>query len=495
MSNRKYSDVIFNDEINIRTAGAGVYASDYSSHGNQQMRVVHTTHGDYIGYTTDLFVASYYLTEVALMKIFPDGSTKLLFRDLKPYGSCTHSLVCDNDGNVWSTILEENMWEEASNNRCHNFFGVTYRIDAETDKVRAFPAILDAPEVPNCAKTEICYDPSVNKIYVFTGRAASNRMSKEVWMIFDCTKEKWERKVYFFEQDFEYHYKYIYPDGKGGVILVDNRATTAEAVGFPESANDYGPTEEEWKTVTRHSASYVWDGLQMLYITDINARNTGCAITAVEADYSRAVGDQDYRYSLRGRYSNWYPAVNNNNGGDFFRDSKGHYHLIYNQSFIQAAGDRTVVDSSIWYHEVFDAADPHNMRRLSKKRLFADIEDQKQIASSSWRMTESTDGVLYIISGYSNVAQGHGGDHSLLRVYALEEIADGACEYDYVKLAEERFSGRPLVTISNNRGNCYSGDDIVDVIYKRPYGSGKNFENGYHDDYIFRRIKLPKAVK
>lgn len=482
--------ITFSEEISVSGNGSGMRAGEDSSHGNQQTRIVHTSHGDYVAYCTDTFEGWTKLHELSIMKINEDNTTKLIYSDYKPYGSSSISLVVDSEENVWGVVMEGDIFNIAATNRSSQLFASAYRVDAETDEVMAYSVMLDASRFENYGKTELCYDSSTDEIYVMIGtnKLDGGKGARTV-AVFDVETRTWDPKLRHFISDADYIYTFVYPDGKGGLYAVGNRTSLSQALGYGETGHNIGLTEAEIDQIKRWPADYLWDSLRIAYYPDIkDDSRSEYSFMAVPADFSKVIGDRDYKNSFEGRSTNLYPNVMNNNGGDFFLSSDGYLHLVYNYTYLYAAGDRSS-DSSIWYHGVYDISEPTNMKEVYQGVLSVDTKDGVQLNDTSWRMYEDSKGQLYLISGAKkDLTQNHFNVNCTLRMIAVDgNPVDG---YEYRTIASRDYVGNKLVTISNNRSNSLEDNELC-VIYK----GGENLSHGRYDDYRVVKVKIDYPEK
>lgn len=480
--------VTFSDIISIKDNGSGMYAGANSGHGNEMTRVVHTSHGDYVAYITDSFIGedNKILAQVSVMKVNEDGTTEHIYSNYNVNENSGISLFVDNDENVWCVTEEAAYWK-AETNRIQKFYAAAYCIDAETDEVMTYSALLNQARYQNYGKTDICYDSVNNKLYVLVGGYTGSDMSGAALSIFDLDTRTWDPYVRSFDTDFSQCYKYIFADGNGGIYMLDERDIHVSVLGYSEIEDDIGLSEEELHQINRWRASYLWDQLHFTWIPDVSDESQGSYNQiAVAADYSKVIGDFDYRHSYEGRTTNLYPTVQNNNGGDFYVTSDGYFHLTYCYGYGYCAADRSA-NSSTWYHEVFDMSDPASIRSVYKGVLSEDTKDRVEACSTSWRMYEDSDGQLYFISGYTDdLSEGESNIRdSKLRVISVDGNPEDG--YTYNTLASMDYVGNPLVSVSSARSNSLQ-DDVISVIFK----SGSPIWRGdrSYDDYQLVRINL-----
>ena len=480
--------VTFSDIISIKDDGSGMWAGANSAHGNEMTRVVHTSHGDYVAYITDSFIGNdnICLAQISVMKVNEDGTTEFIYSNYNVNENSGISLFVDNDENVWCVTSEETYYK-AELNRPTRLYVSAYCIDAETDEVMTYSAILDEAKYEGYGKTDICYDTTSNQVYVFQGAWTGTDKAGAVVSIFDLNTRKWDPYVRGFDTEHSQCYKFIFADGNGGVYMIDERTIHNAVLRYSEIEDNIGLTEEELEKINRWSASYIWDQLLFTWIPDVSDDSVkSYNQIAVAGDYSKVLGDYDYRHSYEGRTTNLYPLVQNSNGGDFYVTSDGYFHLTYCYQYGYHAADRST-DSQTWYHEVFDMSDPANIKSVYRGVLSEDTKDRVATCETSWRMYEDSDGQLYFISGYTDDLSESDAPlrDSVLRVISVDGNPEDG--YTYRTLASMDYVGYQLVNVSNARSNSVQ-DDVIDVIFKSGASSWKGDRS--YDDYHFVRINL-----
>ena len=461
--------VKFSDSLSIKDSGSGLGTGDNAGHGNHQTRIVHTSHGDYAAYVTDSIKANTgtQMDEISVIKINADGTTHAVMREWKNYDTSQVFVHVDADENVWAVTVADNKLKA---NDTKHLNVAAYRIDAETDEVTGHKATLYIPNGHGFGYSTSCIDVVNNKIYTMSAEGSMENASHIYWSIFDIETLTWEPTVRSINTAGRHCYHYMYADGNGGLIVLcqrDGLCTNVPGGGsYPEIGTNHGLTEEDLKTFGRWSANYVWDGLDLYYIPDVYEESAS-TVSIIEADYSKVIGDQDYRNSLEGRKNNLYPNNQNNSGGDTFLDADGYLHVIYNAQMLRAAYDRkAIVDD--WYHKVVDISDPANLRVISEQKIAAGAEAATTYA---FRMYQDTAGNLYYISAETP----KNASESTLKVYLLKGTpAEG---YTRELLNSTTYVGSTVINISNNRSNSYA-NDVIDVIWM----------NG--QDYNYRTITL-----
>ena len=449
--------VRFSDILNIEQSGADVKTGDYAHYFEYRTCIVHTSHGDYAVYFTDTIkkVDNREMNQFSVIKINADGTTEVVFQEWKAYDSSQVSLHVDADENVWALVAGDNgRLKEQFDGRPTAYAVAAYRIDAATDEVKGYTATLPKQTAGGFGYAVSVMDVVQNKIYAVAVDGSSNDCSL-YWAIFDMETLTWDGNIRSIPLEARHAYHYIYADGKGGMIVLDERDSlvTSSVTPYPEIGNNNGLTDEELNSFNRWSANYVWDQLDVFYITDVNTADYE-RVTVAPADYSRVLGDQAYRNSLEGRKNNLYPNITNNQG-DTFIDADGYLHVLYVKSFDRAAYDRSNAEVN-WYHVVYDISDPANMVKLSETKLGEEVADGYEYA---FRMYQDSKGDLYLICGKVVRKTTEG----LAVVYKLEGTAQDG--YELKELGSRAYTGLKTLCIANNRSNS-TIDDVISVIYR-----------------------------
>lgn len=447
-------EYIFSEIIDIAKAGADVTTGENAGHGGHQTRIVHTEHGDYAAYITDSIKASdgKQLDEFSIVKINDDGTTELIFQEYKVYDSSQVGVFADKDGNVWAVTVGDNKLKDQFDGRAEAIIATAYRVDKDTDETTGYNIISQRATSVGYGYSSFCYDEAYDRIYTLT--SSGDEPGELIWLIFDMKTLTWDKQARAISTAHRQCYPYIYADGKGGMIILNERDIQCAAAGYPEVGNNDGLTNEELRKFDRWSANYLWDQLELYYIPDVYKEEFSSTIVA-EADYSRVKGTQDERNSLEFRKTNEYPNFQNNKGGDTFLDNNGYLHIIYAKEYLLSAYNRETVERT-WVHDVYDISDPNNMKCLSSTDI---IDDATLSYECSFRMYQTKDGTLYLISGQVNKKTGEGD----IIVYKL----DGTPESGYEQrenVASTPYTGDSIINISNNRSNSTADDNIAVLI-------------------------------
>lgn len=467
----------FSEKVDFSDIGNG----NAAGHGNHQTRVVHTTHGDYVTFITNTSSNSNgeKLDEFKVIRVNEDNSYEVVFTEYKIYDTSQVGLFVDKNENVWAVTVGANNYRQ--NTGTDSIMANAWMIDKETDDVSNYNIVVPRKTWGGYGYSYFCYDEAMDRLYTLT--ASGDEPGELVWLIFDMKTMTWDNTARSIETKYRNCYPYIYADGKGGMVIVNECDHKATSLGYPEVSTNYGLTQDdiqsiqgsyqsssgEWK---RPSADYVFDQLELYYITDVYKEEYEMFIVA-EADYSRVKGTQEERYSLEFRAVNEYPTIQNNNGGDTFLDADGYLHVIYSKEFVLAAYNNNMATDEYWYHDVIDISDPKNIKKLSST-LIVDYSEENFEYSHSYRMYQTTDGNLYIISVKNS---GYFGNVVVLSVNG--NVNDG---YTYEEVASEEHVGDRVICISNNRSNSVD-DDVITYVWR----------NGDHNMYRFKRITVSCA--
>ena len=458
--------VSFSDILDISEAGAGVENGQWSHYFEYRTNIVHTSHGDYAVYFTNTVGESKKMNQFSVIKI-KDGVSEVVLQDWMTSGSSQVSLHVDADENVWAMVAEDQGLKDQFDGRTSALAVAAYRIDAETDKAIGYTAILPQTTTGGFGYAVSVMDVAQNKIYAVAPDGSSTSCAL-YWAIFDMETCTWEPVVRSIPLDSRHCYHYIYADGNGGMIILDERDSmvTSSITPYPEIGNNIGLTEEDLATFSRWSANYVWDQLDAYYIPDVYDTDFE-VVSVAPADYSRVIGDQDYRYSLEGRKNNEYPNITNN-AGDTFIDADGNFHVVYMKSFSKAAYDRQTTETQ-WWHVVYDISDPENMTKLSETFIIEEVADGTE---NAYRLYEDSKDNLYLIRGCKDRAS----YNSQVIVYAINGSADEG--YEYEELASKDYVGEKAICISNTRSNS-TEDDTLALIYRDTNGSNGDGDYNY----------------
>ncbi|MBQ4066609.1 MAG: dockerin type I repeat-containing protein [Clostridia bacterium] len=472
----------FNRGKIIDLSRSGVSAGDNSTHGNHQTRTVHTSHGDYCAYITGTYTDSENQTvnKWSLIRVDPaTGDATVVFTGEKYYDSSQVSLIVDKDENVWAITSTSdsgrNLTAEGIDSRAH-------RLDAKTGEVTSYSSIIGGGAKDGYGYATCFYDKYKDRIVVMHAggdyKAGSTSGASLNWTIFDMKTNTWQTRVRYVKIEARHCYMYGYLDENGGMLLMAQRDIKAASLGYPEIGSDDGLTYADKQyiqqnNIVRWAANYCWDQLDLYYFPNIT-QSKCVSYSVCAADYSRVTGTQSERYTLAKRLSNYYPAIQNNNGGDFMvtetDDGRRLLHITYNKAYIQAAMNRSIGQESIWYYQVWDVTDGSAAVKLFDGPIYVDgvISDDNVLGGgSSFRLYEDTLGNVYFISGHKGC----------LNVFRVEYNGKGG--YNYVRVGSSvslSFSGN-LLNISSSRGGSIT-DNKVNVLY---YSNGK---------YMFTQMAL-----
>lgn len=448
-----------------------------AGHGGHQTRVVHTSHGDYLTYITKSLggvgsssggTASQ-LDYFEVKRINEDGTTDVVFGEFKIYDSSQVGLFVDKDENVWVMTVGDNKYKYVNGQDA--IYANAWMIDKETDDVTNYNIIVPRKTWSGYGYSYFCYDEANNKIYTLT--SSGDEPGELVWLIFDMETKTWDNTARSIKTKYRNCYPYIYADGNGGMIIVNECDHKASTAGYPEISNNNGLSDEELSTFSRWSADYVWDQIELYYIENVydtkyegeQENITEPSYIVAEADYSKVNGTQDERNSLEYRKVNQYPNFQNNNGGDTFLDNEGKLHVIYAKEYLLSAYTRARTHR-YWYHDVLDISEPSNIKLLSSTFLIDDGADCEY--NYSYRMYQESDGTLYLISGRTG-KNGSSVGYCIGDIRVLEATAtdDG---YEYKEVAKQDIGGDSVICISNSRSNS-TEDDKLAIVWIGSEGS------------------------
>ncbi|MBR6675715.1 MAG: hypothetical protein IKL24_00090, partial [Clostridia bacterium] len=470
-------------KINIKSS-TGLGMGDDAGHGNHQTRTVHTSHGDYAAYITGTYTDSDHQTvnQWTLFKMDPaTGSAKAIYTGEKYYDSSQVSLLVDKDENVWAITStsdsRRNYTSEALDCRA-------YRIDAETDEVTKYASIITSGGAKDGYGYASCfYDRYKDRIVVMHAGGDYVKGQKAAslnWTIFDMKTNTWQNNIRSKKIEARHCYMFGYIDENGGLMIIAQRDIKAASLGYPEIGNNNGLYYEEQQYmqqhgITRWSANYCWDQLDLYYFPKLTESRTMYEYSVCPADYSRVIGTQEERYTLEKRLSNYYPAIMNNNGGDFLltqeADGRRLLHITYNKAYIQAAMDRSKGTEATWYYQVWDVSNGSAAVKLFDGPITVNgkiADDIVQGGGFSFRLYEDSKGNVNLISA-------HNGE---LSVYRTEYNGSGG--YSFVKVGSSVSVSKmgDLINISSQRGGSVT-DDKINVLYTNSSGS-----------YVFTQISL-----
>lgn len=450
-----------------------------AGHGNHQTRNVHTSHGDYVTFITSTTSNSKgeKFDEFKVIRVNEDRSYEVVLTEYKIYDTSQVGLFVDNDENVWAVTIGDNKYRQ--NPETDAILANAWMIDKETDDVTNYSTIALRKTTGGYGYSYFCFDEVMNKLYTVT--ASGDEPGEIAWLIFDLETKTWDNKLRVIETEYRNCYPYIYADGKGGMMILNQPDYKATTAGYPEVSDNYGLTQDdiqsiegsyqssstgEWK---RPKADYVFDQLELYYIPDVYKEEAKMMVVA-ERDYTRVTGTQEQRYTLEYRAKNEYPNVQNNNGGDTFLDADGYLHVIYCVEFYLAAYNNNMRTDRYWYHDVIDVSNPDKMVKLSHSLINDDGKPESK-NSYSFRMYQTTDGNLYLIS---TCCEGYYGD--VIVYYVNGDVNNG---YKYDEIGRTSHVGDRTICISNNRGNSLE-DNVITYVWR----------NGDHNMYRFNKITI-----
>lgn len=439
-----------------------------AAHGNHQTRTVHTSHGEYAAYITSSYTDAngYTVDKWSLYKIDAVSGTKTkIFTGEKYDDSSQVSLLVDKYENVWAITSTS---DKKRNLTTEGFDCRAYKLDAKTGEVTSYTSIIKGGLQDGYGYATCFYDANFDRIIVMHAggdyQKGSTRGASFHWTIFDTEKNQWASLVRYTRLEARHCYMFGAVDGKGGLILLAQRDIKAASLGYPEVGSDNGLTGADYtymqqNGINRRAANYCWDQLDLYYFSDYLLTNYK-TYSVCEADYSHVTGTQEERYTLEKRLTNYYPAIQNNNGGDMLltTDDEGRMllHITYNKALIQAAMDRSVGLESKWYYQVWDVSDPRTVTRLYDTVITIDGKEANHINFKDgicFRLYANTDSEVFLISSVPGKVSS----------YFIKESGDG---YTFKKVGSTQTlsGGGSLINISSHRGGSIT-DNKVNILY------------------------------
>ena len=352
--------------------------------------------------------------------------------------------------------------------------GTAHKLDAKTGEVSSYTSIIKGGTQDGYGYSTCFYDANFDRIIVMHAggdyQKGSTSGASFNWTIFDTEENSWGSFVKYARIPARHCYMYGAVDGKGGLILLAQRDIKAVSLGYPEIGNNNGLSSADYtymeqNGINRWAANYCWDQLDLYYFSDIMLQHYR-TYSVCEADYSYVTGTQNERYTLEKRLTNFYPAIQNNNGGDMLlttdEDGRMLLHITYNKALIQAAMDRSVGLESKWYYQVWDVSDPRTVTRLYDSVITIDGKEADQINFKDgicFRLYANTDGEVFLISSVPGYVSS----------YFIKESENG---YTFKKVGSTQAlsGGGSLINISSHRGGSVI-DNKVNILYS---------SNGYY---------------
>ncbi len=468
-------DIELSTPLNLSDA-TGARSIGNGAHSGHQTRIVHTSHGDYVAYLSNEIEpsAASTINEFSLIKV-ENGKAELLYQDYQSYCSSSISIMADDEENAYAVSFTSNKYNKIVGVK-DTLMGSVWRIDGKTDQVTGYQATLETPRTESFGYAQAVMDAKNKKIYAFI--SSGDEPARITWYIFDLRTMQWEKDARSIEIPMRHCYHFIYADGKGGVVLVNQRDHLASAFGHDEI-----PTAPLWP------ASYLWDQLDMYCIPNVYGTSFYTYSINV-ADFSRVKDlDGDGKYtSEEERKTNAYPGALNNHQGDVYLDTSGKLHVLYTITYSRDAWDRSNVEMQQW-HEVYDISNLANVRLLSEQRIYFDDYDPNSLGTNvfEFRMAEGLDGTLYLVVQYDD---DKAIEENKLQLYQLVERTEGG--YDYVRL----YKSDMLLPSSRSMSKGYSlsgsrslstRDGRIAMIF-----SSDNPRNGAVDWY-YTTFRLPRG--
>lgn len=456
---------------------SGVKPGDDSAHGNHQTRTVHTSHGDYAAYITGTYTDSknQKVNKWSLIKIDPVSKTaNVVFTGEKYYDSSQVSLIVDKDENVWAITSTS---DQLRNLASEGFDCRAYKYDAKTETVSSYTSIINGGARDGYGYSQSFYDEKNDRILVM--HAGGDYVKGKLdgaslnWTIFSLKDNSWQPRVRYIKIPARHCYFYGYFDENGGFMLIGQRDIKAASIGYPEIGDDSGISAADRQYmaqngIQRWAANYSWDQLDLYYFPKVTT-SKAYTYSVAEADFSKVTGTQAERYTLEKRLTNYYPANQNNNGGDMLYtsdiDGRKILHITYNKAYIQAAMDRSKGLESTWYHQVWDVTDPLNAKKIYDSPIVIDgkTADMHLYGGGfNFRLYRDSNKQMYLISG----------NRGAISVFAIIENADSTYTYKRIGSATSLtdMTG-DLISISSHRGGSKTDDDTLSILYRKSGGA------------------------
>lgn len=457
---------------------AGVKPGDDSAHGNHQTRTVHTSHGDYAAYITGTYTdsAGQTVNKWSLIKIDPASrAATVVFTGEKYYDSSQVSLLVDKDENVWAITSTSDSRRNITTREA--FDCRAHKLDAKTGTVTSYTSIINGGAADGYGYSQSFYDEYNDRILVMhaggdyvKGRPDGASLN---WTIFSLKDNSWQSRVRYIKIPARHCYFYGYFDENGGFMLLGQRDIKAVSIGYPEIGDDTGISTSDRQYmqengITRWAANYSWDQLDLYYFPNVTL-SKAYTHNVVEADFSKVTGTQTERFTFEKRLTNYYPANQNNNGGDMLYtsdiDGRKILHITYNIAYIQAAMDRSKCSESTWRHQVWDVTDPMNAQKIYDLPIVIDgsIADMNLYGGGfNFRLYRDSNNQMYLISG----------NRGAVSVFAIIKGADETYTYKRIGAAKtlSNMTG-DLISISSHRGGSKTDDDTLNILYRTSGGS------------------------
>ncbi|MBQ8523023.1 MAG: S-layer homology domain-containing protein [Clostridia bacterium] len=346
------SEVMLIDDC-LSDTPSDVMASGIGIHGGHEIKLVRTRYGTFVVFVTaDVSEEGRSYDEFALLKITSDG-TRLIFKDEFHHsqGSCVPNILQGKNGELFITLFNDT-WSTGSGRL------TMYRFDAKTEKytkdVVTIPFDVPSNQCHGYGYTQPVIDLEMGKIYaIFNGGDIPGYIA---WFIYDIESGKWEPSCYTVEIDWRCCYLNAYPDGRGGMYFVEERAMLITELGKQLGV--------DFATQT----GYVWDALYLFHIPDVHKEEMDITVVyepTYDTEAERVKQESAAHYGC----------------GSSIVDSEGNLQLLYtvkrnNRSYL--------------YHAVYD--------KYMKEVKNTQIKLTNDKNSYTPMLAEGLDGSIYILA-------------------------------------------------------------------------------------------------
>ncbi len=347
------------------------FSSYLAYHSNHEAKMLKTPYGTFAVYHTyaDMDRGNYTgAGKITLFRIYDDGSYKALGEYSVTAHTTKPQLIYGDDGLVYFICPDDDFDDPAyasislgyfdpSKPNADGSYNITY---SRTN--RAYPG-GDAPG--GYGYSQPVMDKTTGKIQIFYCGGRDELGFYVCWFTYNYRTHQWEGGNSTVMWDhYRNCYLYTFPDGKGGMYIIGERACLLECVGL--------------KGIV-YNVNYAWDEITMFHIPDMT-KSGYTAQTIVPADYSQVAREL-------------YPTTGNNANGDVYITSDNKMHVL-TTTRMHGRDHHDTQYYQMW-HTVYDIATPG----AEPKLLF---NEPIAFASPSnfycMRMIENTDGELHILA-------------------------------------------------------------------------------------------------
>jgi len=340
-------------------------------HSNHEAKMLETPYGTFAIYHTsaDMDRGNYTgAGKITLFRIYDDGSYKALGEYAVTAHTTKPQLIYGDDGLVYFICPDDDFDDPAyaaislgyfdpSKPNADGSYNITY---SRTN--RAYPG-GDAPGGYGYSQPVI--DKVTGKIYIFYCGGRDELGFYLCWFTYNYRNHQWEGGNYTVMWDhYRNCYLYTFPDGKGGMYVIGERACLLECVGL--------------KGIV-YNVNYAWDEITMFHIP--NMTKSGYTYqTIVPADYTQVAREL-------------YPTTGNNANGDVYLTQDNKLHVL-TTTRMHGRDHHDTKYYQMW-HTVYDIDTPAAEPQL----LFNEpIKYASPTNFYSMRMVENTKGELHILA-------------------------------------------------------------------------------------------------